>query len=160
MATSRSRPRSGPLLTRPSSSGPSRSSWGTVIGLTFTFGFGNVLTLAHASVSRSGSHPLVAPAVDLSILGLLLGTRDVMQERRKSASFRRSCWFVPGRKTLTTVRFTRGQSRPTHCASGLRIGATRVHQLVALIRSAAQVEASRVADDLDGASEHGIAQAA
>lgn len=50
---------------------------GTVVGLTFTFGFGNVLTLAlHLGVPVWVA-PLVAPAVDLSILGLLLSTRHL-----------------------------------------------------------------------------------
>ncbi|WPB91412.1 hypothetical protein [Streptomyces malaysiensis] len=46
-----------------------------VVGLTFLFGFGTVWTLA----VRLGVPPwvalLVAPAVDLSVLGLLLGNR-------------------------------------------------------------------------------------
>ncbi|MFB9908485.1 hypothetical protein [Allokutzneria oryzae] len=44
---------------------------GVVVRLTFLFGFGNVLNLA----LRLWGAPLVAPAVDLSILGLLLGIR-------------------------------------------------------------------------------------
>jgi hypothetical protein len=50
---------------------------GTVVGLTFTFGFGNVLTLALRLGVPVWVAPLVAPAVDLSILGLLLGTRHL-----------------------------------------------------------------------------------
>ncbi|MER6378962.1 SpdA protein [Streptomyces sp. NPDC001127] len=42
-----------------------------VVGLTFLFGFGNVWTLA----LRLGVPPWVAPTVDLSVMGLLLGTR-------------------------------------------------------------------------------------
>lgn len=48
---------------------------GTVVGLTCLFGFGNVWALAtHLGVPGPVA-PLVAPAVDLSILGLLLAIR-------------------------------------------------------------------------------------
>lgn len=50
---------------------------GTVVGLTFMFGFGNVLNLAIRLGVPVWVAPLVAPAVDLSILGLLLGTRHL-----------------------------------------------------------------------------------
>jgi hypothetical protein len=50
---------------------------GTVIGLTFLFGFGNVLTLALRLGVPIWVAPLIAPAVDLSILGLLIGTRHL-----------------------------------------------------------------------------------
>jgi hypothetical protein len=50
---------------------------GTVVGLTFLFGFDNVLTLALRLGVPVWVAPLVAPAVDLSILGLLLGTRHL-----------------------------------------------------------------------------------
>jgi hypothetical protein len=50
---------------------------GTVVGLTFLFGFGNVLNLALRLDVPVWVAPLVAPAVDLSILGLLLGTRHL-----------------------------------------------------------------------------------
>lgn len=50
---------------------------GTVVGLTFLFGFGNVLSLALRLGVPAWVAPLVAPAVDLSILGLLLGTRHL-----------------------------------------------------------------------------------
>ncbi len=46
-----------------------------VVGLTFLFGFGNVWTLALRLRVPPWVAPLVAPAVDLSVLGLLLGTR-------------------------------------------------------------------------------------
>ncbi|MGW5051406.1 hypothetical protein [Actinokineospora sp. NPDC004072] len=49
----------------------------TVVGLTFLFGFGNVLNLAIRLGVPVWVAPLVAPAVDLSILGLLLGTRHL-----------------------------------------------------------------------------------
>lgn len=50
---------------------------GIVVGLTFLFGFGNVLNLALRLDVPVWVAPLVAPAVDLSILGLLLGTRHL-----------------------------------------------------------------------------------
>ncbi|WP_308301026.1 MULTISPECIES: hypothetical protein [unclassified Crossiella] len=50
---------------------------GTVVGLTFLFGFGNVLNLALRLGVPVWVAPLVAPAIDLSILGLLLGTRHL-----------------------------------------------------------------------------------
>ncbi len=46
-----------------------------VVGLTFLFGFGNVWILALRLGVPTWVAPLVAPAVDLSVLGLLLGTR-------------------------------------------------------------------------------------
>lgn len=51
---------------------------GTVVGLTFLFGFRNVLDLALRLGVPAWVAPLVAPAVDLSILGLLLGTRHLV----------------------------------------------------------------------------------
>ncbi|WP_230862673.1 hypothetical protein [Amycolatopsis camponoti] len=50
---------------------------GIVVGLTFLFGFGNVLNLALRLDVPAWVAPLVAPAVDLSILGLLLGSRHL-----------------------------------------------------------------------------------
>lgn len=46
-----------------------------VVGLTFLFGFGNVLSLALRLGVPVWVAPLIAPAVDLSILGLLLASR-------------------------------------------------------------------------------------
>ncbi|WP_461033495.1 DUF2637 domain-containing protein [Streptomyces mayteni] len=46
-----------------------------VIALTFLFGFGNVLALGLRLGVPAYVAPLVAPAVDLSVLGLLLGVR-------------------------------------------------------------------------------------
>ncbi|SEP48457.1 hypothetical protein [Amycolatopsis saalfeldensis] len=48
-----------------------------VIGLTFLFGFGNVLNLALKLQVPVFVAPLVAPAVDLTVLGLLVGTRHL-----------------------------------------------------------------------------------
>lgn len=50
---------------------------GVVVGLTFLFGFGNVLNLALRLGVPAWVAPLVAPAVDLSVIGLLLGTRHL-----------------------------------------------------------------------------------
>lgn len=50
---------------------------GTVVGLTFLFGFGNVLNLALRLGVTPWIAPLIAPALDLSILGLLLATRHL-----------------------------------------------------------------------------------
>jgi hypothetical protein len=50
---------------------------GIVIGLTFLFGFGNVLALALRIGIPVYVAPLVAPAVDLTVLGLLVGTRHL-----------------------------------------------------------------------------------
>lgn len=68
--------------TRPGSDGPAVVQtvtviMGVVVGLTFLFGFGNVLNLALRLGVPIWVAPLVAPAVDLSILGLLLGTRHL-----------------------------------------------------------------------------------
>ena len=46
-----------------------------VIGLTFLLGFGNVLALALRIGVPAYVVPLVAPALDLTVLGLLVGTR-------------------------------------------------------------------------------------
>lgn len=48
-----------------------------VVGLTFLFGFGNVLQLGLRLGVPIWIAPLVAPAVDLSVVGLLLGTRQL-----------------------------------------------------------------------------------
>lgn len=50
---------------------------GTVVALTFIFGFGNVLSLALRLGVPPWVAPLVAPAVDLSALGVLLATRHL-----------------------------------------------------------------------------------
>jgi hypothetical protein len=48
-----------------------------VVGLTFLFGFGNVLDLALRLGVAPWIAPLIAPALDLSVLGLLLATRHL-----------------------------------------------------------------------------------
>jgi hypothetical protein len=49
----------------------------TVVGLTFLFAFGNVLNLALRLGVPAWIAPLIAPAVDLSVLGLLVATRHL-----------------------------------------------------------------------------------
>jgi hypothetical protein len=73
---------------------------GTVVGLTFTFGFGNVLTLALRLGIPVWVAPLVAPAVDLSILGLLVGTRHLALHGATAAELR------PARRLLIFVSLT------------------------------------------------------
>ena len=70
------------MSTRTASDGPTVVQavtviMGVVVGLTFLFGFGNVFNLALRLGVPIWVAPLVAPAVDLSILGLLLGTRHL-----------------------------------------------------------------------------------
>lgn len=48
---------------------------GVVVGLTFLFGFGNVLNLALRLGVPAWVAPLVAPAVDLSVIGLFSPSR-------------------------------------------------------------------------------------
>ncbi|ABD09523.1 hypothetical protein ThrDRAFT_04177 [Frankia casuarinae] len=50
---------------------------GIVVGLTFLFGFGNSFALGLRLGVPVFIAPLVAPAVDLSVVGLLLGTRQM-----------------------------------------------------------------------------------
>jgi len=67
-----------------------------VVGLTFLFGFGNVWNLALRLGVPGWVAPLVAPAVDLSVVGLLLGihhlaahgyTRDQLRPARRLLTF-------------------------------------------------------------------------
>ncbi|WP_307134301.1 SpdA protein [Streptomyces aurantiacus] len=60
----------------------------SVVGLTFLFGFGNVWTLALRLGVPTWVAPLVAPAVDLSVLGLLLGVRYLALHRATSEQLR------------------------------------------------------------------------
>jgi hypothetical protein len=50
---------------------------GVIVSLTFLFGFGNVLALALRLGVPAWVAPLVAPAVDLSVVGLLLSIRHL-----------------------------------------------------------------------------------
>ncbi|MGW1995045.1 DUF2637 domain-containing protein [Embleya sp. NPDC001921] len=58
---------------------------GAVVGLTFLFGFGNVWALALRLGVFPWVAPLVAPAVDLSILGLLLAIRRLVIQGAESS---------------------------------------------------------------------------
>jgi hypothetical protein len=66
---------------------------GVVVGLTFLFGFGNVLNLALRLGVPVWVAPLVAPAVDLSILGLLLGTRHLALAGASADVLRPARWL-------------------------------------------------------------------
>jgi hypothetical protein len=52
-----------------------------VVGLTVLFGVGNVLSLALRLGVPAYVAPLIAPAVDLAVVGLLLGTRYLLGSR-------------------------------------------------------------------------------
>ena len=67
---------------------------GTVVGLTFLFGFGNVLNLALRLGVPVWVAPLVAPAVDLSILGLLLATRHLALAGASPDLLRPARWLL------------------------------------------------------------------
>ena len=58
-----------------------------VVGLTFLFGFGNVLNLALRLGVPGWVAPLVTPAVDLSVVGLLLGIRHSWSTAVRQNSF-------------------------------------------------------------------------
>ncbi|WP_206785058.1 hypothetical protein [Amycolatopsis sp. MtRt-6] len=73
---------------------------GIVVALTFLFGFGNVLNLALRLDVPAWVAPLVAPAVDLSILGLLLGTRHLVLHGATQEQLR------PARRLLTFASLT------------------------------------------------------
>ncbi|MDT7787780.1 MAG: hypothetical protein QOF58_6199 [Pseudonocardiales bacterium] len=75
----------------------------SVVGLTFLFGFGNVLSLGLRLGVPVWVAPLVAPAVDLSILGLLLGIRhlalagaslEVLRPPRRLLMFASAVYFA------------------------------------------------------------------
>jgi hypothetical protein len=68
-----------------------------VVGLTFASVFGNVWQLGLRLGVPVWVAPLVAPAVDLSVVGLLLGTRQLaVQVRRLSCCIRLGgCWCSP-----------------------------------------------------------------
>ncbi|WP_197288648.1 hypothetical protein [Nocardia sp. NRRL S-836] len=66
-----------------------------VVGLAFLFGFGNVLNLALRLAVPVWMAPLIAPAVDLSVLGLLLATRHLPCAVRPS----RSCGRCAGSRS-------------------------------------------------------------
>jgi len=67
---------------------------GVVVGLTFLFGFGNVWSLALRLGVPAVVAPLVAPAVDLSVVGLLLGCRHLAIHNGNPAVLRRARWLL------------------------------------------------------------------
>jgi len=70
---------------------------GVVVGLAFLFGFGNVWTLALRLGVSGWVAPLVAPAVDLSVLALLLAIRYLALYGAPEAALR------PARRLLLLV---------------------------------------------------------
>lgn len=86
-----------------------------VIALTFLFGFGNVLNLALRLGVPMYVAPLVAPAVDLSVLGLLLGTRYLALQGASPNSG--AVLSSTDTRTLTEP-FTRGTGRSLVRGSG------------------------------------------
>ncbi|MFJ6895211.1 DUF2637 domain-containing protein [Streptomyces hokutonensis] len=70
---------------------------GVVVGLAFLFGFGNVWTLALRLGVSGWVAPLVAPAVDLSVLALLLAIRYLALYGASEADLR------PARRLLLVV---------------------------------------------------------
>jgi hypothetical protein len=61
---------------------------GIVVGLTFLFGFGNVLSLGLRLGVSVWVAPLVAPAVDLSVVALLVATRHLATRGATSEALR------------------------------------------------------------------------
>jgi hypothetical protein len=65
-----------------------------ITALTFTFGFGNVWALGRSLGVPPFVAPLVGPAVDLSVAGLLIGIRHLsMAGVRSAASSVRPAFF-------------------------------------------------------------------
>lgn len=74
---------------------------GTVIALTFLFGFGNVFHLGLRIGVPVYVAPLVAPAVDLSVLGLLIGTRYLALHGASREQLRPARRLLLGASTVT-----------------------------------------------------------
>ncbi|WP_409468062.1 hypothetical protein [Streptomyces sp. HC307] len=96
---------------------------GTVVGLAFLFGFGNVWTLALRLGVSGGVAPLVAPAVDLSVVALLLAIRYLALSGAPAAALR------PARRLLLLTQSAdtgpqrhRAAARRRVRAGGLRRG--------------------------------------
>ncbi|MFD0809523.1 hypothetical protein ACFQ05_06120 [Amycolatopsis umgeniensis] len=74
---------------------------GVVVGLTFLFGFGNVFTLALRLDVPLWVAPLVAPAVDLTVVALLVAIRR-LSEHGATPEIVRSAWrLLVGASTVT-----------------------------------------------------------
>jgi hypothetical protein len=67
---------------------------GVIVGLIFLFGFGNVLSLGLRLGVSGWVAPLVAPAVDLSVLALLLGDPPPSAARRQRCGAAASATFT------------------------------------------------------------------
>ena len=58
-----------------------------ITALTFAFGFGNVWALGRALGVPTFAAPLVGPAVELSVAGLLIGIRHVSMAGCPASNF-------------------------------------------------------------------------
>ncbi len=76
---------------------------GVVVGLTFLFGFGNVLNLALKLGVPVYVAPLVAPAVDLTVVGLLLATRYLTSRGADQTVIRPARRLLFGASAVTLV---------------------------------------------------------
>lgn len=74
---------------------------GIVVGLTFLFGFGNVATLGVRLGFPTYVAFLVAPAVDLSVVGLLLGTQHLALHGRPAEVLNPARRFLIFSSTVT-----------------------------------------------------------
>jgi len=112
---------------------------GVVVGLTFLFGIGNVLNLALQLGVPAWVAPLVAPAVDLSILFASVVTLALnVAEPLVAGEF--------GKAAFDAVRAT----PPDRLRVRLGVGAARARKLVKIVRSEfeEQVAAHRPAGDV------------
>ncbi len=81
---------------------------GLITALTFAFGFGNVWALGRALGVPAFVAPLVGPAVDLSVAGLLVGIRHlsmagVPREQLRPARVLLTAWEGPAASITRTV---------------------------------------------------------
>lgn len=74
---------------------------GVIVGLTFLFGFGNVLSLAIRLRVPGWVAPLVAPAVDLSVVGLLVAIRHLATRGAEPAVLRPARRLLLGSSVVT-----------------------------------------------------------
>ncbi|WP_275295102.1 hypothetical protein [Amycolatopsis sp. La24] len=74
---------------------------GIVVGLTFTFGFGNVLALALRLGVPVWVAPLVAPAVDVTVVALLVAVRRLSASGVRSAGLRSARRLLVGASVVT-----------------------------------------------------------
>ncbi len=74
---------------------------GVVVGLTFLFGFGNVLALALRLGVPVWVAPLVAPAVDLTVVALLVAVRRLSSCGASPATLRSARWLLVGASVVT-----------------------------------------------------------